>query len=185
MPLKLNVGLSKKVGLPDYGSLGASCHVEVELAGDVLSDPDAFHRHVKNAFVACRQAVEDELARQDGQSQHTGRHSSASPADADGRPQSRQRRGANSRNGHANGSASVHAQKPPARASQKQIDYARQLAGQIQGLGVRQLESLAERMFHKPFAELTTLDASGLIDMLKDIQAGKIDVDAALNGAVT
>ena len=28
MPLRLNVGLSKKVGLPDYGSLEASCHVD-------------------------------------------------------------------------------------------------------------------------------------------------------------
>ena len=38
MPMKLNIGLSKKVGLPDYGRLGATCHVEVELDGSLLSD---------------------------------------------------------------------------------------------------------------------------------------------------
>lgn len=52
MPLKLNVGLSKKVGLPDYGSLGASCHVEVELESSlVLQDVDAFHQHVRRAYL--------------------------------------------------------------------------------------------------------------------------------------
>ena len=36
MPLRLNVGLSKKIGQPDYGSLGATCHVEVELDGSLV-----------------------------------------------------------------------------------------------------------------------------------------------------
>jgi len=64
MPLKLTVGLAKKVGQPNYGSLGASCGVEVELESSLLGgDPDAFRARVRDAFVACRRAVDDELER--------------------------------------------------------------------------------------------------------------------------
>lgn len=65
MPLKLQVGLQQKVGLPDYGSLGASCHVELELDGQMLDrDPDRFQHEVARAFAGCREAVQAELARQ-------------------------------------------------------------------------------------------------------------------------
>src|SRR6188472_636250 len=65
MPLKLSVGLTKKIGLPSYSSLAASCHAEVELDNSLLQgDLEGFHRHVRNIFFSCRQAVNDELARQ-------------------------------------------------------------------------------------------------------------------------
>lgn len=62
MPLKLNVGLSKKIGQPDYGSLGASCSVELELNSSLLqTDLDGFHERASRVFAACRQAVRRRL----------------------------------------------------------------------------------------------------------------------------
>ena len=62
MPLKLNVGISKTIGLPDYGSLGSTCHIEVEVDGRLIFDDlDGFHQKVRQAYVACAQAVNDEL----------------------------------------------------------------------------------------------------------------------------
>ena len=64
MPLKINVGVSKKVGLPDYGSAGATCNIELELDTHLLeSDLDGFHQRVRSIYVAAQQAVHDELAR--------------------------------------------------------------------------------------------------------------------------
>ena len=64
MPMKLNVGVSRKVGLPDYGSVGASCNLEIELdAGLLEKDLDGFHAQIRGAYVAAHQAVHDELSR--------------------------------------------------------------------------------------------------------------------------
>ena len=50
MPLKLNVGTCKKIGQPHYGSLGASCNVEIELDQSLLFDDlDAFQERVMHA----------------------------------------------------------------------------------------------------------------------------------------
>jgi hypothetical protein len=166
MPLKLNVGLCKKIGQPDYGSLGASCYIEVELDGGLLAgDPDAFQRQATNAFAACRHAVNDELARH-------GANEAVSSASHNGQPAAQP-----AANGRANGNSGNGT-----RASEKQLQYARQLAGQIRGLGLLRLEGLAQKMFNRPLVELSTFDASGLIDTLKEIKAGKIDVEAAVNG---
>jgi hypothetical protein len=53
--MKLNIGLARKVGLPEYSSICASCNVEVELNGSmVFDDLEGFHRHVRQAYVACQ-----------------------------------------------------------------------------------------------------------------------------------
>jgi hypothetical protein len=179
MPLKLNVGLSKKIGQPDFGSLGASCHVEVELESSLLqTDLDAFQERAQSAFAACCQAVNNELAR------HRG--------DDDGHEVQRQIptrvvNGNSGRshpgNGHSTGNNGASKGSPNHRASAKQLGFAEKLADEIDGLGTRRLEALARKMYGKPLTGLSSLDASGLLDTLKAIKAGDIDVDVALNGA--
>ena len=64
MPFKINVGCSRKLGLPSYGSRGASCSVETEVDGLLVGgDMQLFHDQVERIFAACAQAVSEELAR--------------------------------------------------------------------------------------------------------------------------
>ena len=172
MPLTLNVGLSKKLGLPDYGSVGASCGVELELPNSlVFEDLEAFHRHVRSVYAACSQAVHEELARQQG----TGTHPVPAPPHQHRAPGSPSN-GSGNQSAQGNGGHS---------ASQKQMEYIQQLARQIKGLGTRRLELLANKMFNKSMAALSSLVASHWSGTLTAIKAGEIDLDNALNGAAT
>jgi len=169
--LKLNVGISKKIGLPDYGSLGTTCNVEVEVDGRLIFDDlDGFHQKVRQAYVACAQAVNDELVRQQPS---TSPSADPMPAVSNNDPATPVATNGNDHRNGTNGGG----------ASQKQLNYANQLAGQIKGLGVRRLEALANKMFGKPIAGMSSLDASGLIDTLKAIKEGRLDLNAALDGA--
>ena len=65
MPLTLHVGCSRKEGRPGFGSVGASCGVDLELDAALIDrDPEALRARVRSAFAACRRAVAEELARQ-------------------------------------------------------------------------------------------------------------------------
>src|SRR3954454_21601191 len=68
MPLRLNVGVSRKLGLENYSSVGASCNIDIELENGLLEqDLDPFDSRVRDVFVVANQAINEELAREQGQ----------------------------------------------------------------------------------------------------------------------
>ena len=172
MPLKTNVGVSRKVADNNYGSRGARVNLEVELDSSLIQEPERFHDRIRQVFRLAQQAIDEELGRQQGNG--TASHTTNGTANGHAAQGSH-----NGGNGHAtNGNG-----RTATLISEKQLGYARQLAKGIQGLGIRRLDSLAEKMYRKPLVALTTLDASGLIDTLKAIKAGEIDINAVLDGA--
>ena len=170
MPLKLNVGVSRKVGLPSYGSIGASCNLEVELENGLLDhDLDAFHARVKRAYVAAHQAVSDELARHhaltdDDPAVANGHAEPVAPAATVERPLSPTRNrgqwGPPSRT--ANGHARTARLRKPATANQVKAiaTIARQQGANLEGL------LRAEFGVDRP-EQLSLAQASQLIDTLK------------------
>jgi hypothetical protein len=151
MPLKLNVGYSKKIGQPDYGSLGASCNVEVELDQYlVFHDLDGLHTKIKQVFVAARQAVNEELYRSEA----------SQPAS-----QPQNGTGQHANNGNSNGSGQRRARK----ATVSQVRAINSIADRLQ-------LDLA-KWLHDKFglslpADLSISDASHAIDELKALPVG-------------
>ncbi len=176
MPLKVNIGLSKKMGLPNYGSAGASCNVEFELdSGQIVHDLDGFHRNIRNAYVACRQAVQDELRLQLNPELQEAESQEAEPQEDEAGE--KYPSVAESSNGTPAGSTTTPAtlglvQASPL-ASQRQLNYVHHLAHGLPGMTPRRLEILSATVCGKRLAHLTSSDASHLIDTLKQIQAGE------------
>ena len=166
MPLKVNIGLSKKMGLPNYGSAGASCSVEFELdSGQLVQDLDGFHRHIRSAYVACRQAVQEELGRQlnpEPQAAEAGEEDLAASESSDGVPA-----------GSTTTPATLGLVHASPLASQRQMNYVHHLAHGLPGMTPRRMEILSATVCGKRLAHLTSSDASHLIDTLKQIQAGE------------
>lgn len=61
MPLKLNVGLSRKVGAPNFGSRGASVNLELELESAVIESPDRLRDHIRHLFRLAKSSIDEEL----------------------------------------------------------------------------------------------------------------------------
>ena len=59
--IRLNAGVSRKVGQPNYGSRGASVNVELELESTAAQDPQLLHDRIRRLFALARDAVNEEL----------------------------------------------------------------------------------------------------------------------------
>ena len=160
MPLKLSIGLSRKLGLPGYSSVGAQCGLEIELDSSLLKDhPDRLDEQIQSAYTSCRKAVDDELVR------------STSASDTD--RLATVTGNAGETNEHRNGNGAGNGP-----ATNRQLNYIRGLTCQIDGPAPRTLEDLAARILGKGADELTSRDASELIRRLRNMRDGLIDAVA-------
>jgi hypothetical protein len=61
MPLKLNCGLSRKVGAANFGSRGASINIELELDSGIRAEPAKLQDRIRQLFGLVRTALAEEL----------------------------------------------------------------------------------------------------------------------------
>ena len=159
MPLKLNVSVSKKIGQPDFGSLGASCAVEVELPHNIVFDDlEAFHRHARNVYVAATQAVNDELARHQQAPNAASSNGHTATTNGNGHH-------ANG-NGH-NGNGNGHAAPRRSNARKATASQARALHAIADRQGFDLAAELQTRFGVNEPEELSITEASQTIDDLK------------------
>jgi hypothetical protein len=185
MPLKVNIGLAKKLGQPNYGSTGASCSLQFELDSSQMSqDPDGFRQNLRNAYDACRQAIQDELHRQLNppalQEGKVAEKEKPPIVDQEQGPATPESATVSAVPAVPNPATTTPAtcglvQTSP-RASQRQLNYIPHLANGMSGLTPHRLEILSATTCGKRLAHLTSADASLLIETLKDIQAGDKDL---------
>ena len=155
MSVRLCIGLTKQAGQKNYSSLGASCTIDVEVDSAALGDQTRFQDDIRRPYEVASQALTDELSRQD--------RCQLEPVHPTG-------------HSTANGAS-------PYGATSKQLEYAKQLAKSIPGHGVHGLEQLSQHLYAKPLAGVSSVECSSIIDLLKDVKAGKVELPGSLTGS--
>jgi hypothetical protein len=148
MPLKLNLGLSRKMGEPNYGSRGASINLEVEMDSALVVEPAKFQERVRQLYGLVRTSLAEELS---GNGHATHASTSGAPSAKD--------HVASNDNGHI----ATNGDKPrPATAAQVKVINAIAARQNINIVPYLQNQFGVDRV-----AELTIKQASQTIDDLK------------------
>jgi len=158
MPLKTNIGVSRKVADNNYGSRGASVNLEVELDLALINDPERFHDRIRQVFRLAQQAIDNELGRQQGPAANSANNG-----------QSANGNGHSTSNGHSptNGNGKPRSSGRKATASQ-----VRALHAIANRQGIDLALTLQERYGIDHAEDLGIGQASELIDELKNTVAG-------------
>ena len=165
MPMKLNVGLSRKVGEANYGSRGATVNLELEVDSTLASEPERLQERIRELFGLANASIDEELHVEPTQSAAKSQRSTAQPATpprqqhATGRNEA-SRSTTNGYRSNGNGRQPTN-NPPPATASQIRALHA---IANRQGLNLE--AALQERFDLSDAATLTVAEASQLIDEL-------------------
>jgi hypothetical protein len=160
MTIKINVGVNKKIGLPDYGSAGGHCNIEIEADNSILDNADQFLQRVKAAYELARQSVETELAhhRPGGNAVNQTR----SPGQSNRESESQPKQDYHNRNSTGNTFT----------ASPKQQQFIASLIKGVKGLDWNKLDKFCSKKFGKTCSQLSSKEASTLIEDLKAAKSG-------------
>jgi hypothetical protein len=149
MPLKINVGLSRKVGQPNYGSRGASVNFEVEVEPTLVRQPQQLRDKIRYLFRLANEEVDQQLSSSqpprsheqgDGQAGGNGDSGSRHPRSQDGAATANQLRAIQ------------------AVAERAGVDLAGRLAEQF---GVTRAEDLSARQASRLIEQLQSLEQPG------------------------
>ena len=163
MTIKINVGVNKKIGLPDYGSAGSHCNIEIEADNSILDNPDQFFQRVQDACELARQSVDEELAHH---------RPGTSTANSRAEPQRQEyRNNDNSRSDNNSGGNRYI-------ASAKQQQFIASLVKGVKGLDWKTLDKYCNSKWGNNTSQLSPKQASELIDDLKAAKEGRREIAA-------
>jgi hypothetical protein len=149
MPLKLNIGLCRKIGEANYGSRGANVNVELEVDSSLVAEPEKLKDRIRHLFGLVRTSLAEELNGGNGHNatDKAGSQDGGQPSNG---------------NGQRNESGQKTAAPRPATQSQIKALFA---ITKSQGQNLNQL--LRERFRVGKPEQLSIREASQLIDALK------------------
>lgn len=166
MPLKMNIGLSRKVGEANYGSRGASVNLEMEVDSGLVQEPAKLKERMRQLFTLVRSSLAEELNSNGNGHAPTDQPPTPPPANGSNGSSPTNHGNGQQPSPATNGHQPTNGQRQPGQrmATQSQIKA-------IQAICKRRQWSLPE-ILHSRYPsqraeELTIQEASRLIDELK------------------